>query len=170
MIQTSPIEIVYQEFRQALLELIETYSDVPPSVEVSIESQVRGDMTAIIGLADPQIAASLSLTTTSLASTKLAMQADVNARDWLGELSNQLAGRLKNKLTAYGRSPNLTTPTTVTGAWLLVEPLDTQSHLLIARFGEHVLAAQIILDLSENLKLEYVDDSMSSAEGSMELF
>jgi CheY-specific phosphatase CheX len=170
MIQTSPIDIVNQEFRQALLELIETYSDVPPSIEESIESGVRGDMTAIIGLADPQIAASLSITTTSLASTKLATQENVNARDWLGELSNQLAGRLKNKLIAYGRSPNLTTPTTVTGAWLLVEPYETQSHLLIARFGEHVLAAQLILDLSESLQLEHVSDAMSSAEGSMELF
>lgn len=170
MIQQNPIDLINQEFQQSLFELIQTYYDIEPSVEVSFEPGVRGEITSIIGLVDADIAASISITTTGNASTTLAMRADANPRDWLGELSNQLAGRFKNKLTTYGHAPNLTTPTIVKGAWLLVEPGETQSHLLVARFGEHVLAAQLILEISEGLQLEFVGESMSAAEGSMELF
>lgn len=39
-------------------------------------------------------------------------------RDWLGELANQLLGRLKNKLIEYGMPIELTTPTTLAGMQL----------------------------------------------------
>lgn len=168
--QQTSCETINQEFRQALIDLINHYSNEEPMVKELFESSVSGEITAIIGLAEPQIAASISLTSTKLAARKLAMRDDANPRDWLGELSNQLAGRLKNKLTAFGRSPSLTTPTTVTGAWLLVEPLETQSYLVVAEFSGHQIAAQLILDLAEDLVLEKNEDIASAEEGSLQLF
>ncbi len=169
MPQTSS-NIINQEFRQSLIDLIHYYSNEEPLVKESSDSSVSGEITAIVGLAEPQIAASVSLTTTKQAARKLAMRDDANPRDWLGELSNQLAGRLKNKLTAYGRSPNLTTPTTVSGAWLLVEPLESQSYLIVAEFADHQIAAQLILDLAEDLVLERNENAASAEEGSLQLF
>ncbi|MFO0941344.1 MAG: hypothetical protein U0930_11305 [Pirellulales bacterium] len=163
-------EIINQEFRQSLADLINHYTNEEPNVKELFDSSVSGEITAIIGLAEPQIAASISLTATKLVARKLAMRDDANPRDWLGELSNQLAGRLKNKMTAYGHSPNLTTPTTVTGAWLLVEPLETQSYLIVAEFSGHQIAAQLILDLAEDLKLEKRTSQSSAEEGSLQLF
>jgi hypothetical protein len=43
-------------------------------------------------------------------------------RDWLGELSNQLVGRLKMKLTARGLSVALTTPLALSGVQLTPLP------------------------------------------------
>ena len=42
-------------------------------------------------------------------------------RDWLGELSNQLLGRAKNRLLAYGSSFRLSPPTTLSGRELTLE-------------------------------------------------
>lgn len=48
--------------------------------------------------------------------------ADVNAEDWLGESVNQLAGRIKNKLTAYNLLISLALPTVLRGVHLRFLP------------------------------------------------
>lgn len=42
-------------------------------------------------------------------------------RDWLGELSNQLLGRAKNRMLAFGSSFRLSPPTTLSGRELTLE-------------------------------------------------
>ena len=47
-------------------------------------------------------------------------------RDWVGELANQLAGRLKAKFLALGVEVHLTTPVVLSG--MRLEPLPTRNH------------------------------------------
>lgn len=47
-------------------------------------------------------------------------------RDWVGELANQLAGRLKAKLLALGVEVHLTTPVVLSG--IRLQPLPTRNH------------------------------------------
>lgn len=166
----SPTEIVLAEFRQCLLDLISGYTQSAVELDDPDLASAGGELAAIIGLCDPQVSASISLTTSRHAAAQLVNPSPIDPCDWLGELSNQLAGRLKNRLITYGRTPMLSTPTTVCGVWLEVEPMGLESFFITARFGEHQLIAQLTLELAEDLMLEQVGEVMSIAEGSVELF
>ena len=43
-------------------------------------------------------------------------------RDWAGELANQLLGRIKNQLRAYGADIHVTTPVVIKGSYLASVP------------------------------------------------
>lgn len=71
-------------------------------------------MVGVIGFTSPQLRGTLVLATTDgpLAESNRVM---APARDWIAELSNQLLGRLKNRLLAYGIEVQLSTPLSLRG-------------------------------------------------------
>ncbi len=167
---SSPATTIFSDFREALLELITNYSSEVPLVNEAITSKVAGELTAIIGLSDPQFAASVTLTTTEASAVNLSYLVPAIAGDWLGELANQLAGRMKNKLTRYGLSPRLGIATIVRGKWIQIESFGTSACLATARFKHGEVTAQLALDLSPDLQLIVKDEQTAAAEGTMVLF
>jgi CheY-specific phosphatase CheX len=92
--------------------------------------------------------------------------------DWLGEIANQLLGRLKAQLLAHGIVIELCTPTTVAGLELRVRPrgdhhtpplwLVSGSDWLVVRL-DAIAAPEVLLCLSP-------DPSHSATEGEVLLF
>ncbi len=167
---SSPATILFGEFREALLELIAGYSSEVPLVSEAITSKVAGEMTAIIGLNDSRFSASVTLTTTESSAVNLSYLVPAIAGDWLGELANQLAGRMKNKLTRYGLAPSLGIATIVRGKWIQIESCGTSACLMTARFKRGEVTAQLALDINPNLKLVAHDHQTAAQEGTLVLF
>ncbi|HEY3497078.1 MAG TPA: chemotaxis protein CheX [Polyangiaceae bacterium] len=79
------------------------------------------DMGASIGFAGPELRGALVLISTRKL-VRLALPREVQDRssdeqlaDWMGELANQLLGRIKNKLIAYGVNLAMGTPAVMLG-------------------------------------------------------
>jgi CheY-specific phosphatase CheX len=97
---------------------------------------------------------------------------ELQQQDWLGELANQLLGRLKAQLLGHGIAIELGTPTTVAGLELRVRPrsdchtpplwLISGSDWLVVRL-DAVAPPNVLLCLSP-------DPSNSAAEGEVLLF
>ncbi len=107
------------------LELFESYNvDLQHCDDTSTENQDI-HMVALLGLSDSDIRSSFTLTV-SQNILKHSFPSDDNVsdddlQDWLGELSNQLAGRLKNKVVPYGRKLDLGVPTVIKGDNLQID-------------------------------------------------
>jgi CheY-specific phosphatase CheX len=79
------------------------------------------DMGASIGFAGPELRGALVLISTRKL-VRFALPPEVQDRtsdeqlaDWMGELSNQLLGRIKNKLIAFGVTLSMGTPAVMLG-------------------------------------------------------
>jgi CheY-specific phosphatase CheX len=94
-------------------------------------------------------------------------------QDWVGELANQLLGRLKSRLLAHGIAIQLGTPTTVSGLELRVrscsgEPPATPLWL---HAGGDWLVARLDAIAAPDAKLSASPDpSSAAAEGELLLF
>jgi CheY-specific phosphatase CheX len=85
-------------------------------------------------------------------------------RAWIAELSNQLVGRIKNKLLAQGAEVYVTTPVVLRGE--LLAPLDAKSKLpprAFASEGGNVFV-WIELDTDPTLELSMTPRPAAAAE------
>jgi CheY-specific phosphatase CheX len=95
---------------------IDLFHDVGAEFRVITETDWLPDIAAIIGFAGDSVAGSLALGTSHECLTTLAKLSNTQMyQDWLGELSNQLLGRVKRKLSCHGASFDLGTPIVVMG-------------------------------------------------------
>ncbi len=94
-------------------------------------------------------------------------------RDWIQELSNQLLGRVKNRLLCFGISLHMTTPLSLRGLHLVLEPAGAGSAPLL--FRTPVGGALCVMfdgELRPGLDLQAVEgqDAICPDEGSLLLF
>lgn len=95
---------------------IELLADVGASFSPSHDPEWLPDVTAILGFAGTGVAGSIALCTATNCLTSLAeLGRSDTPDDWLGELSNQLLGRFKRRLSPHGASFRLGTPVVVRG-------------------------------------------------------
>lgn len=98
------------------LSAIELLTDVGAAFASTQSSEWTPDITAILGFAGSGIAGSVALCTSSECLQSLAeLGHSTTSEDWLGELSNQLLGRYKRRLSPHGASFSLGTPLVVRG-------------------------------------------------------
>lgn len=93
-------------------------------------------------------------------------------RDWIGELSNQLLGRTKNRLLRYGVSFHMSPPTTLTGTRLNLTPTGARTmQWLRVTLGTGTMDLMVDLRCASDLRFTE-DDSADSAqdEGDLVLF
>jgi CheY-specific phosphatase CheX len=167
---SSKSELLLDNFCNAVGDLVECYSGVVPEISQDVASSEAHDFTAIIGMCDEALSASISLTTNTETIRTLSRVPLANLADWLGELSNQLAGRFKNKLSIYGLQPRLSTPTTVSGQMLLLGALAGEVYVLSVQWPDGRIEAQLSLQIEDSLEL-LEDHALASAEeGSLDLF
>jgi CheY-specific phosphatase CheX len=69
----------------------------------------------VVGFTGEQIRGTLLLATSSEPLGRTSPMRDSSLREWIAELSNQLLGRVKNKLLAHGVTLHLSTPVVLRG-------------------------------------------------------
>jgi CheY-specific phosphatase CheX len=101
----------------------------------------HGDFCAIIGFSGPTIMGNLLLAAThdllDASHPSKAMGIPVGEEDyadWIGEISNQVIGRLKNALLKYGVNATLTVPTVIKGEHISTFPLKGDTMMEVIHF------------------------------------
>lgn len=95
---------------------IELLSDIGAQFEANAVLEWTPEVVAILGFAGTDIAGSVALCTSQACLDALAKLGQATLpEDWLGELSNQLAGRFKRRLAPHGATFGLGTPVILLG-------------------------------------------------------
>jgi len=96
-------------------ELFEAYGVALESVDSSFDEAGGSVMSGVMGFVGSRLRGTCLLASAA-GPLEASCPAGGRARDWIGELTNQLVGRLKTKLIARGIEVFLTTPIVLTGA------------------------------------------------------
>lgn len=164
------VERIREVFADCLKDLLRCYTNEEPRFLSAPQSQSNSEITAIVGLGDEQLSASVAISSSLDSSQHLSSGALTDPRDWIGELSNQLAGRLKNRLGQFGVQPRLSTPTIVQGHEIRVSSPAVSHFSLWVNAGEAVLLTHLTLEVDPNLQLEAGAAIETMEEGALELF
>lgn len=172
-------EILDAVARDATTALFESY-DFPLLHQGSIAdlNDVGGDVdrAGVVGFAGDELWGSLAIGMSL--GTLLAFMKNIagatSPHDWLGELSNQLCGRLKMKLLGHGATIYLSTPLAIEGGSLKVRLVGehgyTRGHIFKTESGA-LVHVWMGADLKPSLTLHAADnESELPTEGDMLLF
>jgi CheY-specific phosphatase CheX len=88
-------------------------------------------------------------------------------RDWIAELANQLAGRIKNKLLAHGAEVYVNTPVVLRGEHLAPLPRQELLPLTFSTDGGNVF---VWIELETNSDVSLGPPAVALAEGETLLF
>jgi CheY-specific phosphatase CheX len=106
-------DLLRDYLQQSAIELL---SDSGAQFETNEAFEWTPEVVAILGFAGTDIAGSVALCTSHECLDELARLGHATLpEDWLGELSNQLAGRFKRRLAPHGASFGLSTPVILLG-------------------------------------------------------
>ncbi|MGC4087045.1 MAG: chemotaxis protein CheX [Polyangiaceae bacterium] len=151
-------------------------------VEVNFEpppDRAKCDLACSVGFASPNLRGSLTMTADRAfvinsrpPELRGTAPSELEISDWMGELGNQLLGRLKNRLIGYGVVIDLGTPAVLFG-------VEIQRHLgrrpvaceRFIRSADGKLVIHLDADVSENfeiLEASHVEEAMP--EGEVALF
>ena len=142
-------------------------------VELELQTSTQKDnceLVGFIGFTNPELRGAFAL---AIERPPVAMGIEASsASDWVGELSNQLLGRFKNKLLAYGVVLEMSTPIAMAGreiSWV-----SEFSHHNTLHFGSSNGAVVIYMDMeiSSELELELTGETDNEAilEGELLFF
>lgn len=163
-------KVIFEKYQSALSELLECYVGCTPILNDAGDDRAEVEMTGVVGLSDKSISGSVTLSTCQDTAGRLAETTPLASADWLGELCNQLAGRLKNKLLAYDLSPNLSTPAVICGKHLRINSLARHNYVFRIESELGVIESQLLLDTPEDFQLTLNPFAESAVEGSLQLF
>jgi len=187
-------KIIIEKYQCALAELLECYIGFTPILENTGDQSPEAEMTGVVSLFDKSIFGSVTLSTRQKTAGRLAETSPLASADWLGEMCNQLAGRIKNKLLAYDLSPTLSTPAVLCGKHLRINSIAKnnyifrvesmlgviESQLLVDNYRAGkialsvqmlgVIESQLFLDTPEDFKLTLNPFAEIAVEGSLQMF
>jgi CheY-specific phosphatase CheX len=100
---------------------------------------------------------------------------DHMVRDWVGELANQLLGRLKNKLYGFGATIYLSTPVVLSGQLIKLLPSTSVKEIgpMYYSYNDQQVIAWLEFKMAEDYQWEAVEeeeDDMLGMEGDMLFF
>lgn len=169
---TSTTTIVESEFEKAFLGLANEYLDTNSVIDTGcMEDFMRENPTACatMQLVDPDVTAMLVLATD--ATTCHQLGADTGCvSEWVAELCNQLAGRLKSLLYVYGRSFDIGVPTTLSPQELENQPTSASFKVLHANCPDATLFACCSYQIINDVSWELDEAAEVNEEGSVQLF
>lgn len=153
-------------------------SKLPDERQVAISKDEC--IASAIGYSSPQIKGSVtvlspkSLLAKSHPNLQMEMPVgDQEVEDWIGEISNQLLGRIKNKLLKFGATVSMATPSVLAGnAMVPKEPKEGASSTFKFQSEHGSLVVTVNAVLAPGYKFEAVGESATSAakEGASMLF
>ena len=132
-------------------------------------------LAGIIGFTSAQLRGSIVLCSSVVAveATGQTAAGDISAiRDWMGELANQLLGRIKLKLLRYGIVLNLSTPVVVSGIEMSVHEACPDG-LKIYHFDHSGGPLTVMMDVSFAEEFEFratTDAEEAPSEGEVVMF
>jgi hypothetical protein len=170
---TSPRELQTQQLveslaEEACLSLFEAYGVPLERSEYGRTPSGDRALTAIIGFTGVGITG-MCLVAASEEPLLASIPVTGALRDWIAELSNQLAGRLKHKLLAHGAEVYVTTPIVLRAT--RIEPLPRRK--LVPRAFSALggtVALWVEVEISPEFKMVPPEEEQSVAEGETLLF
>ncbi len=162
--------VFIENFQAALTELMLCYVESCECEVSALGDCADHNVVAVVGLCDDSFRASIALTAESDLVISQFNATPEGVADCMGELCNQLTGRLKNKLSIFGLQPNMSTPTTIRGSLLSVSWLAGNACSYRVRVSGGLCVAQMSLVLDESLELTENLELASMAEGSLSFF
>lgn len=171
----SAFEIIQRELIKCAQGLISFYTSIPED-DIAVEEAKMPDCLeetlhcSSIGLAGDEFKLSIVILAASHTIAPMCPIPGASTADWIGELANQLVGRLKNALIEYGHSGQLSLPVTLSGSGLSL----WDKTLCPMTFFIHTQAGRVILRLEAEVQPESVwtpsECASAAAEGSMCFF
>jgi hypothetical protein len=112
-------EVIEQAVSESCISLFEDYS-LPLK---AADAAKLGDgppllFCGVVGFSGDQMRGTLLLATSREPLGRTSPTSDASLREWIAELSNQLLGRIKNKLISHGVTLHLSTPIVLRGQHL----------------------------------------------------
>jgi hypothetical protein len=166
----STTQIIHTEFESAIAGLVEYYAEETPEIAASEFSMADDTIAAIVGFGDAQFRGSAVVVASESVAQTLSGSAPINTADWIGELCNQLVGRLKNKLASYGVLPQLGSPVTICGRHMSFYAVGGESATWLVRWSGGRFLAMLLLHLDDELELTDSRSDATVEEGSVSLF
>jgi hypothetical protein len=163
-------ETIQAEYESALSGLVECYANEIPQIIREPLDDVEDMTAAVVGFGDLEFSGSAILLATVPNAKALSESAPLNPTDWLGELGNQVVGRLKNKLAAYGVLPQLGSPVTIRGKHLDFSSVGGKTETWLVRWSGGELRSMLSLHVKDHFVLSLDPSTVPAEEGSLSMF
>lgn len=176
--KSSAEDVIESEFVKTFTELVEYYAGKRPDVDRCKTDPSGETIAGIIGFADQGIRGSvLLLCSKSVLSDFAGQHQSINtdrpgelSMDFLGELTNQVAGRLKNQLIKYGITLEIALPMVMSGREIEAGCIGVCQLMHRAKWPEGELHALLCSEVEPGIKLQSKGENGVATEGTMELF
>jgi hypothetical protein len=124
----------------------------------------------IVGFTGDQMRGALLLATSGEPLGRTLPSSDASLREWIAELSNQLLGRIKNKLVAHGVTLHMSTPTVLRGQHIAPVSVTPNAPYMFSS-GNGVVCVWIDAEIVPGIDLTQASDASDViSEGSGFLF
>jgi hypothetical protein len=163
-------DFIEEAFAFSASDLIQSYTGVTPHIKREEIPDVTAPIAAVIGFGDSKFCASAILLASESAVIALSESVPHNPVDWLGELANQLVGRLKNKLSQYGVLPSVGAPVTVFGSDFDLGSVGTTPVAWRVSWPGGECYVLLGIKIENDLELVFDPCSIPAEEGSVEMF
>ncbi|MFO0629408.1 MAG: chemotaxis protein CheX [Polyangiales bacterium] len=133
---------------------------------------VGHDVIAVLGFADDRTRGGLALGMSRTFARGICPAEGVSDEDWVGELGNQVLGRLRNQLLRYGLDLGMGTPVVLSGVGIAVAPPrnDEPLHMCFGQ-GDHNLGLFLEARFQDGFEFgQPQEEPVAFDEGSMMMF
>ena len=169
---------IESEFIKTVTELVEYYAGKRPAVDRCKTDPTGETVAGIIGFADQATRGSILLICSEFVLSNFANQhQSANTEqpgklsmDLLGELSNQVAGRLKNRLIKYGITLKIALPMVLPGRQIEAGCIGMCKRMYRVTWPQEELHAMLCFDVESGIKLQSKGENKVATEGTIELF
>jgi CheY-specific phosphatase CheX len=165
---TDPQQLISFVAHEACTSLFDAYGVTLESTSEADTTQAKVLLCGVVGFAGPGIRGTCILAATEEPISK-SIPVSGSLRDWIAELSNQLVGRIKNKLLGYGAEVYITSPAVVRGEHLAAPSNCAIKPLSFATAGGNVFL-WVDVETDESFTLINPPEPPGVAEGEALLF
>jgi CheY-specific phosphatase CheX len=168
---TTNEEVIDQAVTSSCTSLFADYSLPLERVDLqTLQDKFAIVFCGIVGFTGDQMRGALLLATSAEPLGRTLPSSDASLREWIAELSNQLLGRIKNKLVSHGVTLHMSTPTVLRGQH--IAPVSSTPIVPYAfSSGAGVVCVWIDVEIIPGVDLTQVTDAPDvMSEGSGFLF
>jgi CheY-specific phosphatase CheX len=116
-----PQELLESFAEDACVQLFSAYGVELKRIDAAVATHPKALLTSVVGFSGPKLRGACILAATERP-IQQSNPVDGPLRNWMAELSNQLVGRIKNKLLTHGAEVYVTTPVVLRGEHLAPLP------------------------------------------------
>lgn len=166
---SKPENIITEALHASAVDLIRHYSGSIP-MPGGLEKDPRSLLGATIDFTDEEFRGQATLLADRISIATLASDPKLRFDDWLRELSNQLVGRLKNRLLSYGLLPTLGIPENVCPNEAVQAGNESEEIQLQWPGGVMQIVFTLAVDAQGEVVPQPAADTDTAREGSLQLF